>query len=66
MAPEKNVERPNWHDERLGLRLGGECPRCSVATELFVEWKDDPDRVRISPVCSTLPQVFPCRVRAEE
>jgi hypothetical protein len=24
MLPEKNVERSNWHDERLDLRLGGE------------------------------------------
>jgi hypothetical protein len=50
MAPEKNVERSNWHDERLELRLGGEFPRCAAAAELFVEWKDYPDRVRITPI----------------
>jgi hypothetical protein len=66
MAPEKNVERSNSHDERLDLGLGGEWPRCAVATVLFVEWKDYPDRVRITNVCSALPQVFPCRVRAKE
>jgi histidine kinase len=27
MAPEKYVERSNWHDERLGLQLGGELSR---------------------------------------
>ena len=66
MAPEKNVERSNWHDERLDLRLGGEWPRCAGAAGLFVEWKDYPDRVRITKVCPTLPQVFPCHVHARE
>jgi hypothetical protein len=50
MAPEQNVERSNWHDERPDPRLGGEFPRRAVAVELFVEWKDYPDRVRITDV----------------
>jgi hypothetical protein len=66
MAPDKNVERSNWHHERLDLRLGGEFPRCAAATGLFVEWKDYSDRVRITNICSTMPQAFPCRVRAKE
>jgi hypothetical protein len=48
MAHKKNVERSNRHDERLDLLLGGEITSCAVATELIVEWKDCPDRVRIA------------------
>src|ERR1700721_2337662 len=38
IAPENNVERSNWHDERLDLRLNGEFPVCAVATMLFLGW----------------------------
>jgi hypothetical protein len=38
--------------------------RAARATARSVEWKDFPDRVRITKTCSILPQVFPYPVRA--
>ncbi|MEA3108003.1 MAG: hypothetical protein QOI88_2608 [Gammaproteobacteria bacterium] len=43
MAPEKNVERSNWHDERLDLRLGGEFPR-------VLSWQSYSLSGRITPI----------------
>jgi hypothetical protein len=66
MAPDKDVERFDWHDERLDLRLNGEFPLCVGMAVPFFEWKDYPDRVRITNVCSILPQASPCQVCAKE
>jgi len=42
MSPEKNVERSNWHDERLDLRLGGNFPLGAVAVERLVSGRITP------------------------